>query len=149
MRAQQHAPPLVVARSEVESGQVALRLIGELDLNTVELLAQELAHARGHSHIIDLSELRFLDLTGLRMLQRAGLSGDEIGTQLVGATGIVRRIIELTRTLEAESVPALGQPPAREPTTPVAAAQYHTQPLARRRATRRLTPDNATHPGRH
>jgi anti-anti-sigma factor len=110
MRAQQQAPPLVVARSEAESGQVALRLIGELDLNTVELLAQKLAHTREHSHptIIDLSQLRFLDLTGLRMLQRAGLSGDETGTRLVGATGIVRRIIELTRMLEAEGVPTIG-----------------------------------------
>ena len=42
MRAHQHAAPLVVVRSEAESGRVGLRLIGELDLNTVALLEAEL-----------------------------------------------------------------------------------------------------------
>lgn len=129
MRAQQHAAPLVVVRSEAESGQVGLRLIGELDLNTAGLLAQELALTREHPHptVIDLSELRFLDLTGLRML-RARLSEDETRTRLVGATGIVRRMIELTRMLDTESVADLGQPPARAPTSRVAATQPEATP---------------------
>jgi hypothetical protein len=46
MRAHQHAPLLVVVRSEDQSGRVGLRLIGELDLNTVGLLAAELEDAR-------------------------------------------------------------------------------------------------------
>ena len=131
MRAHQHAPPLVVVRSEDESGRVGLRLIGELDLNTVGLLAEELGHTREHSppSVIDLSELRFLDLTGLRMLQRTATSEDESSTRLVGATGIVRRTIELAHVLDAESARALGQPLAGEPTTRVA-AQPHEATLS-------------------
>jgi anti-anti-sigma factor len=126
MRAQQRAPSLVVVRSEDESGRVGLRLIGELDLNTVGLLAEELEHTREHSppSVIDLSELRFLDLTGLRMLQRTVTSEDKPSTRLVGATGIVRRTIELAHMLDARSAGALGQPLASEPTTRVRAQQY-------------------------
>jgi anti-anti-sigma factor len=139
MRAHQHAPPLAVVRSEDASGRVGLRLIGELDLNTVGLLAEELGHTREHSppSVIDLSELRFLDLTGLRMLQGTGTSEDRSSTRLVGATGIVRRMIELTHTLDAHSAGALGQPLAIEPTTRVAA--QHCEPPSRQPA-RRLRP---------
>jgi anti-anti-sigma factor len=103
MRAHQHAAPLVVVRSEAESGRVGLRLIGELDLNTVALLEAELAGSREQSPpaVIDLSELRFLDLIGLRALLRAGEVEGAAATRLVGATGIVRRLIELTRALDA------------------------------------------------
>ena len=81
MRAPQQAAPLVVVRSEAESGRVGLRLIGELDLNTVGLLEAELARTREQSppSVIDLSELRFLDLAGLRVLLRA-VEGEAAGT---------------------------------------------------------------------
>ncbi len=120
MRAHQHAAPLVVVRSEAESGRVGLRLIGELDLNTVELLEAELAGSREHSPpaVIDLSELRFLDLVGLRALLRAGRMDGIPATRLVGATGIVRRLIDLTRALDAESDGAAPAPFAGELTRP-------------------------------
>ena len=106
----------MVVRSEAESGRVGLRLIGELDLNTVELLEAELAGSREQSPpaVIDLSELRFLDLIGLRALLRAGQATARPPTRLVGATGIVRRLIELTRALDAESTGADGSPFAGE-----------------------------------
>ncbi len=118
MRAQQHAAPLVVVRSEAEAGRVGLRLIGELDLNTVALLEAELARSREHAPpaVIDLSELRFLDLVGLRALLRLGQVDGVPDTRLVGATGIVRRLIELTRVLDAEQA-ATGEPFPGEPTT--------------------------------
>jgi anti-anti-sigma factor len=96
-----------VVRSEAEWSRVGLRLIGELDLNTVGLVAEEFAHTLEHSQpsVIDLSELRFLDPTGLRILQRSGPNEDESSTRLVGATGIVRRMIELARLLDAETPP--------------------------------------------
>jgi anti-anti-sigma factor len=104
MRAHHRAAPLVVVRIEAESGRVGLRLIGELDLNTVELLDAELAHTHEHSHpsVIDISELRFLDLTGLRALQRVGQRDAAPITRLLGATGIVRRLIEVAQTLDAD-----------------------------------------------
>jgi anti-anti-sigma factor len=129
MRANQHAAPLVVVRSEAESGRVGLRLIGELDLNTVELLEAELAGSRERvpPAVIDLSELRFLDLIGLRALLRAGQAEGMPATRLVGATGIVRRLIELTRVLDAESAAANDSPFAAEATTRV--ATEHPQEL--------------------
>jgi 2'-5' RNA ligase len=58
-RAESHAPPLVVLRSETETGHVALRLVGELDLHTVDVLEAALARTRGDPppSVIDLSEL--------------------------------------------------------------------------------------------
>jgi anti-anti-sigma factor len=105
MRAPQHAAPLQIVRSEAESGRVGLRLIGELDLNTVELFEAGIAGSREQSPpaVIDLSELRFLDLVGLRALMRAGQANGTPPTRLVGATGIVRRLIEVTSVLDAES----------------------------------------------
>jgi anti-anti-sigma factor len=87
MRAQQHAAPLLVVRSEAEPGRVGLRLIGELDVNTVAVLETELAGSREQSPpaVIDLSELRFLDLIGLRALLRAGRDDGVPTTRLVGA----------------------------------------------------------------
>jgi anti-anti-sigma factor len=116
VRANQYAAPLVVVRSEAEPGRVGLRLIGELDLNTVEVLEAELARAREQSPpaVIDLSELRFLDMIGLRALLRAGQLDGALSTRLVGATGIVRRLIDLTRALDAEIVGAARPPLASE-----------------------------------
>lgn len=130
MRAQQHAAPLVVVRSEADSGRVGLRLIGELDLHTVELLEAELSRSREHSppSVIDLSELRFLDLVGLRALMRAGDGDAGRPTRVVGATGIVRRIMDLARVLDAESTIASSPPFPCEPSTRVGATLLHIAP---------------------
>jgi anti-anti-sigma factor len=123
-RDQRHtAPPLVVLRSETESGRVGLRLVGELDLNTVDLLEAALARTRGQAPpaVVDLSELRFLDLIGLRALLRA-VGDDGAGVaRLVGATGIVRRLIELGHTIAAPPEARAQPPPAVVPTTTFAA----------------------------
>jgi anti-anti-sigma factor len=123
MRANQQPVPLEVVRSEAAPGRVGLRLIGELDLNTVPLLEAELSRTREPSppSVIDLSELRFLDLTGLRALLRA--VDDVVGsTRLVGATGIVRRLIELAHTLDLETAEARSLF-SHGPTTRVSAAR--------------------------
>jgi len=123
MRAHQQAAPLVVIRSEADSGRVGLRLIGELDMNTVELLQVELSRTREKSSpsVIDLSELRFLDLAGLRALLRA-VDGDVAGTtRLVGATGIVRRLIDLAHTLDNEPGETTRARFPAEPSTKIAA----------------------------
>ena len=139
MRASQEPPPkLVVVRSEADTGRVGLRLIGDLDLHTVDVLEDELMRTRAQAppRVIDLSELRFLDLTGLRALSRAAAgSGDGAnGARLVGATGIVRRLIELSLTIDASTEAAGGlasepAPPAPAgPTTTVAAERIRDEP---------------------
>jgi anti-anti-sigma factor len=123
MRAERHAPPLVVLRSETESGRVGLRLVGELDLSTVAVLEAALARTRKESppSVIDLSELRFLDLIGLRALLRA-VEDDVAGlARLVGARGIVRRLIELAHTIDAPPDAMAGAPVPAAPTIKIAA----------------------------
>ncbi len=123
MRANQQPAPLEVVRSEAAPGRVGLRLIGELALNTVPFLEAELARTRApvSPSVIDLSELRFLDLTGLRALLRA--VDDVAGsTRLVGATGIVKRLISLAHALDLEA----AEPGARGPFSPEATTTIST-----------------------
>jgi anti-anti-sigma factor len=123
MSAGQQTPPLVVVRSEADSDRVALRLIGELDLHTVGVLENELLRTRGQAppSVIDLSELRFLDLIGLRALLRA-VEGDVAGTvRLIGASGIVKRLIELAHTIDAKPDATAHAPFPAEATTTIGA----------------------------
>jgi anti-anti-sigma factor len=139
MRAQQQAAPLAIVRSEAECGRVGLRLIGELDLNTVELFNAELSHRREQAppSVIDLSELRFLDLIGLRALLRA-VHSDVAGTaRLVGATGIVRRLIELSHTLDADVSDAAPTPSPSRATTRIAAERLEDVSAPRQLAVNR------------
>jgi anti-anti-sigma factor len=135
MRAhQQAAPPLVVIRSEAESGRVGLRLIGELDLHTVDLLEAELGHTRERSSpsVIDLRELRFLDLVGLRALLRAVESDVARTTRLVGATGIVRRLMDIAHTIDNEAGETARAPFPAEPRTRIIAQYQDQTPVAAR-----------------
>jgi len=121
-------PPLVVVRSEAESNRVALRLIGELDLHTVGVLENELMRTRGQAppSVIDLSELRFLDLIGLRALLRA-VEGDVAGAvRLIGATGIVKRLIELAHTIDGKPDATARAPFPAEARTTLAAETQDT-----------------------
>ena len=96
-----------------------------------ELLDAELARTRGKSppSVIDLSELRFLDLVGLRALLRA-VESDVAGTaRLVGATGIVRRLIELAHTLDSDGTSTARAPFPTEPTTRIGQAESAAAPV--------------------
>jgi anti-anti-sigma factor len=139
-KAEREAPPLVVLRSETESGRVALRLAGELDLHTVHLLEAALASSRGQPppSVIDLSELTFMDLVGLRTLLRA-VEGETAGlARLVGATGIVRRLLELAQTIGSAPEATAQSPAPGESTTTLTAvaAAWQAQPAASTKAAR-------------
>jgi anti-anti-sigma factor len=79
---------------------VLLTLGGELDLATVPLLQEQLDRVvRGRGAVvIDLSGLRFIDASGLRVLVRAERQLRASGGQLVLVRGprAVRRVFELT-----------------------------------------------------
>ena len=71
--------------------------------------------------MIDLSELTFMDLVGLRTLLRA-VEGETAGlARLVGATGIVRRLLELAQTIGSAAEATAHSPAPGEPTTTVTA----------------------------
>jgi anti-anti-sigma factor len=114
MRKDTYPAPRLVVRREADAAGVRLRLIGELDLCTVELVEAELgpSGARTPTGVFELSELGFLDLAGMRALLGAERPAQALDTRLVGATGIVRQLLELVPELEAE---ARRRPPARPP----------------------------------
>jgi anti-anti-sigma factor len=90
-------PRFDVAIDEAE-GVVVLRLSGELDLVSEPILASALAGADGRPVRIDLSELAFMDSTGLRVL--LGAAREVPGLTLTGPLQPpVRRLLELTQTM--------------------------------------------------
>ena len=85
-----------------EEGLVRLALRGELDLSTVSKVEEELRRAEASEPsllVLDLSELNFLDSTGLRLIvttdQRARESGRRVA--VVKGPDAVQRVFAITR----------------------------------------------------
>jgi anti-anti-sigma factor len=78
------APPFRVAEEAGGDGVRVVRVDGELDIATAPKLANTLLRRRapGERLVLDLSALRFMDSTGLRVLLRARLAADEGGWEL-------------------------------------------------------------------
>ena len=92
---------LEVETSE-EPGLVRLALRGELDLSTVSKVEEELRRAEASEPsllVLDLSELNFLDSTGLRLIvttdQRARDDGRRVA--VVKGPDAVQRVFSITR----------------------------------------------------
>lgn len=85
----------------ITDGHTVVRLTGELDVGSVPCFAEALerAHARGaRTIVLELSELRFIDSSGLHALVAAlkrqrGVGGDVV---LHGATPSTRRVLDIT-----------------------------------------------------
>ena len=85
-----------------EEGLVRLALRGELDLSTVSKVEEELRRAEASEPsllVLDLSELNFLDSTGLRLIvttdQRAREGGRRVA--VVKGPDAVQRVFAITR----------------------------------------------------
>jgi len=111
----------------VRTRRRTLRLVGELDIETVDALADALRIvARGPGDVtLELDELTFIDSTGLNGLIEAAVELAGRGTlRLAGPGGIVARVFEVIRidtlpniAIEAadpSSVPDDGSDPAAE-----------------------------------
>jgi anti-anti-sigma factor len=101
--------------SELRGDSATLRLFGELDMATMPELEDVLAAmlSRGVRRlIVDLSQLGFIDSSGLRLLialaDRAGAEGWTLG--LVRPAEHVRTVFEVTGA--DEKLPFLEDPPA-------------------------------------
>jgi anti-sigma B factor antagonist len=86
--------------------------IEEVDRASIALLEAQLDEAlasrtNGEAVVIDLGAVRFLDSSGIRALldadRTAGLNGGRLS--LVGATGVVRRALEVSGVWEHLAVP--------------------------------------------
>ena len=87
---------------ESANGHTVIALTGELDLAVapkLESCLSDLALGAGDTLVIDLSELEFLDSSGLRVLVVAHQRAEQEGFRFVLVRGSdpVARIFELTR----------------------------------------------------
>ena len=113
-----HRRGLLSVESSTADGSYVLRVTGEIDRSNSDLLAvcmTEAEASRAPQIVVDLSRLRFMDSSGLRVLLgaaergRVGGYGDRLS--LVAPSRGVRRVIELTGT--AAYLPL--RPPAEKP----------------------------------
>ena len=89
--------------SSHRSGNVLTVVItGEVDLSTapaVEIAIGDAVASTGITVVeVDLSDVRFLDSSGIRLLLKGRRSADERGLayRVTGAQGIARQVLELT-----------------------------------------------------
>jgi anti-sigma B factor antagonist len=93
-----------------DAGSRVIRVSGELDLATVPSLEQELQaaleRADGHRVVLDLSDLEFIDSTGIAVLVRAMGNGDgnEDGNGDARLRFVPSRCAAVVRVLEMTGV---------------------------------------------
>jgi anti-anti-sigma factor len=105
-------PPFEVSCLHSE-GHAQLALRGELDMSCAPLLMRELEAAESHHPkqiLLDLAELSFMDVTGLRTILDAARRARRAGSQVVIANPRphIIRLLELTaidQTLEVQGRP--------------------------------------------
>jgi anti-anti-sigma factor len=97
-------PSLFTITSVSLDGEALLKLTGELDANTVPQLQDMLdaAAASGGTVILDLTQLRFIDASGIRTLVLASQESrrDGFDLQLTGSTPAVMRALEIVGVLD-------------------------------------------------
>jgi anti-anti-sigma factor len=94
--------PFAVAK-ESRNGVVFLRPQGELDIATVPTLSHALAEAEREAElqiVVDLSDLSFIDVTGVRGLAEAyqRVNGNGITLAVVRPQPWIRKVLHLTRS---------------------------------------------------
>ena len=101
---------LTVGRSEPRSGALVLSLDGEVDLTTVDLLAEvidsalaEAGSLGSRSIVVELDRTWFMSAAGVAVLCRghSRASATGIAFRLAGGTPMVRRILDITGVTEA------------------------------------------------
>jgi len=94
------SPPFQI-HSEADAGEGRLSLSGELDLATaprVEQAAEELLAGGLHTLVLDLSDLRFIDSSGLRVVVILHRRAEDEGWRLsiVRPSEQVHRVFEIS-----------------------------------------------------
>ena len=106
----------IAVHAEERNGVVRLRLEGEFDLaseDMVERALSEASRAASIEVIIDLSGLAFMDSTGLSVLLRAQQRSESAGAasiRTVGARGPVARLLKVSGVEQALLGKDAGRP---------------------------------------
>lgn len=90
-------PPLASVEQWTEGSGCAVKITGELDMSNIESLREVLDPivAGGHTTLVfDLSELRFIDSSGIALLLVAARQMDSV--YLRNPSPGVRRVVEIT-----------------------------------------------------
>ena len=90
-------PPLAVTVANDDAQTLVLVVVGELDLATAPILETALEQAVARDVTLDLSQLRFLDSTGIRVLVGTHNRLEEQGHRLTlrRCTDVCRRTLEI------------------------------------------------------
>lgn len=90
---------LTVETSELRDGVVVMRLSGEVDMSSVDLMARQfeaLTSGNTKTVILDASQVTFMDSTGLHALVEGKRVLHEAGSQIfLVPSSQVRRVLEL------------------------------------------------------
>ncbi len=99
-----HAPEAEPAKLQIRvqsmQGLAVVRLTGEIDLSNAARLQDQLSLLVEQGHVvIDLSEVTFIDSTGLSafIVGHHRATAAHTGLHLAGATGTVQRLLALTQ----------------------------------------------------
>jgi anti-anti-sigma factor len=109
---------LEITTTAGDAGEVVLRVLGELDINTEPALTTALREviesSPGQEVVVDLAELSFIDSSGVRALLEGSDRATRRGTRLRArnARGIVARVLYLTGVDELLEI---ASPPPRGP----------------------------------
>jgi anti-anti-sigma factor len=103
-----------IAEDDGESGERVVRMRGELDVATAPEFESVLLRLRPpHQRVVlDLSELRFMDSTGLRILLQARRAASEGNWQLSlrSVPPNIRRLLELSGVHDLIAIESTGPP---------------------------------------
>jgi anti-sigma B factor antagonist len=107
------SPALLRVTVEPHGDALLIRAAGEVDLGTVPTLRRELdvARAAGSTALLDLSEITFMDSTGLHLLLQASRrsADSEWVFHILRPSQVVQRLIAVSGTAD---LLALGDPDA-------------------------------------
>ena len=92
------APTFTLSERDLESGQREIQVAGELDLAVAEQLREAIERSASAQTLVDLSECRFIDSTGIAVLVRAHRSASGEGRLLAvhSPSDQVLRVFQVT-----------------------------------------------------
>ena len=105
---------LDIHSAPIATGEARIAVSGEIDLGTAPQLESDLADAlsAAPTHItVDLSDVGFIDPTGVSVLVRSAHRGQQSGVivRVHGAQGIVARVLQVTGVAGYLQVPVEGE----------------------------------------